>query len=453
VDGSRRRLAIASLIVAVAGCDATLVISPVVSPAIRAEPSATIRPSLVPSASSFAAPTISASPNPSTSTPPAAVDLPAGFDAIAWADVPDATGDEDEFTVSIGVLGKAATTTRTFKRQPFVSASGSAVIISTSRTEIVDATTGTTIGRFAFDDLALPGVPDGDLNYQYLTRFRIDAAHGAMYLMSGNRDGLQIRLFDLDGKHARKLATIAPDPGTDWWDSDFVLTPAGTIVATACPSERSSVADHRCRLYELDPSASRAPKPRMLPRTFPRPCSLIASDGAHLIGSQLTSCRADGGAPQISPYFDLDLRALTVRVGYSATDLRGFGVASDHGGSYLVANLGSSYPIQSPYPAAGVRLTIDGDYTSVDPLEPSFNPSTGSGPFFGYVWAIKGWGKDWTLWHGFGPDYAVCAADPVNLQAGACPSGPVLLETPTHTFTLPSGTWGRSAPPLAYPAF
>jgi len=176
------------------------------------------------------------------STPPTTVDLPAGLDAIAWAHMP-IDPDANEVTVAIGVLGKLRTTTRSYARQPSIWANGSAVIIdSGDGTEIVDAATGRIVATYDMAALELAGVPEIDLDYYVFgRRFLVDFDRGYLYFMSANPDGVHLRRFALDGSDETLLAVLAPDPGRQLWTSDFSITPAGDVVATACPLVPSSM--------------------------------------------------------------------------------------------------------------------------------------------------------------------------------------------------------------------
>jgi len=447
VDGSKRRLCVLLLGLGMAACDpmtiapATPTVGPTQAPTQSGPPSATA------SASAPTSTPIGSAP------PPTSVRLPLGFDAIPWANLPAGDGNEDSFTVSIGVLGKPATTTRTFNQQPDISADGSAVLLSTGpETAIVDATTGTTIATFDHRALELDRVPKNNLSYSLFNwRFRADVAHGYLYLLSANRDGVQLRRFALDGSGETRLAVIAPDPGRQLWYADLVLTSAGQVVATACPFETEQLADARCRLYEAEPGAIGPLKPRFLPRKAARPCSLIAASEKWLIGSNDQSCRADGGPPQFVSYMALDRETLRTSTVTAPSGLLQFGVEDNTEEPRLVANVHTTtYPHPLLFPPAAVVVRLNDPLFTVEPIVPEDVGGDGSTTYERYIWSVAGRGAGWTLFHGYSPAYVACAVEAVDDDTSRCPSGPVFLDTTEGTFELPEGTWGGVVPPLGF---
>ena len=405
--------------------------SPIVSSAPEAsEPS---QPSATPSASQ-----------------PAAIALPAGFDAIPWADLPPSTGDEDAFTVSIGVLGKPATTTRTFSRQPDVAADGNAVILSDSRrSEIIDAVTGDTIATFDGAALELNRVPRNNLTYALFSRrFTTDVARGYLYFLSANRDGAQLRRFALDGTDETLLGVLAPDPARDPWYVDFVLTPSGDVVATACPTDVA----RRCRISEAHTGAAHLSRARKLPADAPRPCRLFAAGDTWLIGTNLEHCRADGGWPTFIPYMAINRSTLETKVVTAPSNIDAFATIDRRRQPLLLANLGLGFPYPNLYPPMGVVVRAGDPYFTVDPIEPrgggALDTTENGGP---EIWSIAGHGPGWTLFHGYGRSYLACALEVERSDVATCPSGPVVLETTEGTFELPPGTWGATVPPLGFP--
>lgn len=446
MDGSRRLL-VGSIVLAVAACQPT--------PQVTHAPPG---PTSSPTASATPASSTGPSSTPATSAPPTSVDLPPGFDAIPWAHLSPLTGDEGSFTLSIGVIGKQATITRTVSREPSVWASGGAVVVDSGvQVDIVNPATGSTIATFDREALrlSLDGVDPEEYSYRFAPqRFIVDVAHGYLYDLGANPDGIQLRRFDLDGSHEALLGVLAPDPARDPWDSvDVVVSEEGAIVATSCPAPASNVADHRCRLYQAAPGAKGPIKPRYLPRTSPRPCSLFAASADYLIATQYVGCRADGGPPLVLPYMALNLSTLKSLELDAASDIRVFGMLDAKDGPGLVANLESSYPFPSPYPAVGVVMRFDNSAWALEPwIEIDDDSEASADPYAGYVWAIRGRGPAWTLMHGYGPEYAVCALTTRNEPPSACPSGPEMLSTPSGRFELPAGTWGEIVPPLEFPA-
>lgn len=445
MDGSNRRWAAFLVVFLLAACQPDPSVTPAATPSTSTAV-ATMRPSVATSA-----PTRTPGPSPS---PPV---LPAGFDKIPWATMPSDAMTET-FVVSIGVLGRGAVTTRTFDRQPTVWADGPAILIDLDgATEIVNAASGESIARYDRTALDLEGVPPDNLNYYLFgNRFATDVAHGFLYLLSGNHDGVQLRRFALDGSHETLLAKVAPDPGRDTWYADLVLTDSGTAVTTACPIDRAKVADFRCRLYLAAPGANAPLKPRFLPSGATRPCSLIASSDVWLVANSNPHCRADGGPPLIAPYMALNLKTLKTSEVQASSGLWAFGVDQDpdDGTPRLIANLATTYPFPAVYPAIGVVLRLSDPWFSMDRYVPVMENPAPAHRYTGYLWAIAGRGPGWTLLHGFGPTYAACRLGAeLDAPPPDCPSGPVILETTAGPFELPSGTWGEIVPPLASPGF
>jgi hypothetical protein len=438
---------VASLVVVLlAGCDSKVAPSgsPQTQPSVPA-PSATARPVHTPASIPTITPTL----------PPTSLDLPAPFDAIAWAHMPF-SADANEYIVTFGVLGKQATGSRTYSQEPYPATSGSAVLIqSDASTEIIDARTGATIGTFEQDALRLPldGIDPNDLTYLQAQKFVADVGHGFLYDMSANRSGVQLRRFDLDGKHPTVLVTLAPDPGKDFWDHvDFVVADDGTIVATACPEDRSKVSDHRCRLYVIPTGAAGPAKPRYLPSSSARPCFLLVADAQFLMGSPYVGCHADGGYPELIPYMKLDLTTLRSVVKDAPSDLTAYGMeyeGNDVGPlPDLVANLSPRPAYASPYEAIGVLLRFEDYFTTLDRYVPLQAANENEpDPYAGYVWAIEGRGDGWTLLRGFGPEYVLCRVDQRSEFPAPCSSGPEILETSAGSFELPKDTWGRFVEP------
>lgn len=444
MDGARRRLTIAVMALAIAACEP----SPVVT---QASPS----PIPTPTAAATATPSASIVPTATAPAPATSIDLPPGFDAIPWARMP-VTGDEDELVVTIGVLGKPATTTRTYTHQPFVWADGQAVLLEVDgRTEIVDAATGATIATYDTDSLELDGVPQNNLNYTLFSgRFLTDVARGFLYVMSANHDGVQLRRFNIDGTHEVLLAKFAPDPGRDPWYADFTISAVGAVVATACPLDADKVADFRCRIYQAAPGGDGRLTRRFLPARASRPCSLLAANEHWLAASSYKYCRADGGPPQISQYMSLNLTTLATTEIEAPGDIRAFGLQDDDVEPMLIANAHAAQPFPPVYPTIGVTLRLADPYYSMDRYVPVVDDPEHPDEYPGYVWAIAGHGPGWTLLNGFGPDYATCRAKslPEN-PLPECPSGPVVLETTSGRFVLPPNTWGEYVPPRLLSGF
>lgn len=354
--------------------------------------------------------------------------------------------------MSIGVLGKPATTTRTFTRQPDIAADGNAVVLSDGGiSEVIDAATGTTLASFDHAALELEDVPRNDLSYVLFNRrFRTDLAHGYLYFLSSNRDGVQLRRFALDGSDETLLGVIAPDPGMSPSYVDFVLTPSGEIVATACPFEGVGVADLRCRVYEAASGARRLAKPRLLASDAPRPCLLIAAGKTWVIGTNLQFCRADGGPPAFMPYMAIDRATLATKVVTAPSGISEFGTLESKRQPKLVANLRSGFPYPDLYPPMGIVLRVGDSQVPINTIAPTSGqletPADG-GP---EVWSIVGRGPGWTLFHGYGRDYLACALEIDRRDRSTCPSGPVILETDQGSFELPPGTWGAVVPPLGF---
>ena len=450
MDGSRGRLAIALIAVLALACDSKAV-STVAPPN---EPSAAA-PSGTPRIHPTATPIVTVAP----SLAPTSIDLPSGFDAIAWAHMPF-SADANTFVVSYGVLGKPATGSKTYSAQPSVAASSHAVIIEPidePLTEIIDARTGATIAMFERDALrlSLDGIDSNDERYSYVQKLLADVDHGFLYDMSANRSGLQLRRFDLHGEHPTLLATLAPDPGKDFWvEVDFVVADDGTVVATSCPPDGSKVSDHRCRLYVVPVGAAGPIKPRLLPANGPRPCFLVAADAQFAIGGPDPGCRADGGADQFISYMALDLATLRSVVTLAPSDLAGGGIeylGNDVGPlPALVANLYPRLTYGSPYPAIAVRLGFgDSRFTIQRYVEVGEDPDGATAAYPDYVWAIRGRGLGWTLLHGYGPEFARCAAGASFESPPSCESGPEVLVTESGTFELPPNTWGEFVAPYS----
>jgi hypothetical protein len=391
------------------------------------------------------------SPGPSASLQSAAIELPARFDAIPWADLPPGDGNEDSFSVSIGVLGKPATTTRTFARQPDIAADGNAVVLSDGRiSEIIDAATGTTVASFEHAALELEDVPKHDLSYTLFSRqFRTDVARGYLYFLGGNRDGVQLRRFALDGSSETLLGVVAPDPGREPSYVDFVVTQSGDVVATACALEGEE-ADSACRLYSAAPRASRLSKPRFLASDAPRPCSLIAAGDTWVIGTSLRNCRADGGPPAFLPYVAINRSTLMTKVVTAPSGLTEFGTLERRRQPRLVANLRSGFRYPAIYPPMAVVLRVGDSHYPIDTIAPGGGQLETPGEGGPEVWSIAGRGSGWTLFHGYGRDYLACALEADRHDRSTCPSGPVILETKQGTFELPPGTWGAVVPPLGF---
>jgi hypothetical protein len=362
--------------------------------------------------------------------------------------LPAGDGNEDSFTVSIGVLGKPAATTRTFLRQPDIAADGGAVMLSDGgSTEIVDASTGRTIATFDHEALELENVPKRDLSYYLLSRrFRTDVARGYLYFLSANRDGVQMRRFALDGSRETLLGVIAPDPGQDPWYVDFVLTPSGEIVATACSFDP----DIRCRVYDAAPGAERLSKARLLSSDAPRPCSLIAAGETFLIGTNLQFCRADGGPPAFMPYMAINRSTLMTEVVTAPSGINEFGTLESRRQPRLVANLRAGFPYPDVYPPMAVVLRVGDSQYPIDTIVPEGGQLETPGEGGPEVWSIAGRGVGWTLFHGYGRDYLTCAIEADRHDRSSCPSGPVVLDTKEGTFELPPGTWGGVVPPLGF---
>jgi hypothetical protein len=443
VDGARRRLIIAVLVLAVGACEP--------SPRLTQAPT-----SLTPTPTATATATPSATVAPTETAPsPTSIDLPSGFDAIPWARMP-VTGDEDELVVTIGVLGKPATTTRTYAHQPFVWADGRAVLLDVDgRTEIVDAATGATIATYDMNSMELDGVPPNNLNYTLFSgRFLTDVARGFLYLMSANRDGVQLRRFNIDGTHEVLMAKVAPDPGRDPWYADFTISAAGAVVATACPLDPDKVADFRCRIYQAAPGGDGRLTRRFLPARASRPCSLFAANEHWLAANSQEHCRADGGPPQIAAYMSLNLTTLETTEIHAPGDIWTFGLRDDDIEPMLIANTYPAVPYPQVYPALGVTLRLADPHYSVDWYVPEVEGESEPDEYPGFVWAIGGHGPGWTLLHGFSPEYATCRIQSLPENALAeCPSGPVILETTAGRFVLPPNTWGEYVPPQHLPGF
>lgn len=445
MDGSKRWLVGLAMAALLAACDA--------KPTPTRSPEPTSGPT--PIRATTPRPTSTTNPTMAPSAPPTSIDLPSGFDSIAWARMP-AAADTEAFVVTFGVLGKPATGTRTYPSQPFVSASGHALLIDDNgSTEIVDARTAATIATFNSDalHLSLKGVDPNDLRYSFVRKFVPDVEHGYLYDLSANRSGLELRRFDLHGAHRTVLATLAPDPGRDLWsDVDFVVADDGTLVATACPDEESPVADHRCRLYVVPVGASGPFAARHLPAGSPRPCFLIATDAQFLIASQYRGCRADGGADQFIPYMALDLKTLHALVTDAPSDIDGDGIEYDGNDvgplPALIANIHPRVPYGSPYPAIAVHLGFGDSRFTIEQYVQADEDSEGPpDQYADYVWAIRGRGAGWTLLHGYGPEFARCAAGAPPQDTPACDSGPEQLVTSAGRFELPPATWGDVVPP------
>jgi hypothetical protein len=363
--------------------------------------------------------------------------------------MPRVNGDEDSFTVSIGVLGKAATTTRTFTRQPDLAADAGAVLLSDGdSTEIVDASTGETMGRFDHSDIELDRVPRRDLSYYLFNRrFRTDVAREYLYLLSANRDGVQLRRFALDGSDDTLLGVVAPDPGRDPRYVDFVVTLSGDVIVTACPIDADGTGDVRCRIFEAAPGADLA-EPRFLPIDAPRPCALFAGGERWLIGTNLQFCRADGGWPAFIPYIAIDRSTLRTEVITAPSGIDAFGAMDGRGQPRLVANLSYGFPHPNVYPPMGVVLRLGDPQFPINLHAPEggrLETPVDGGP---EVWSIAGRGPGWTLFQGYGRDYLACALETERGDRSTCPSGPVVLETTEGSFELPPGTWGAVVPPL-----
>jgi hypothetical protein len=366
--------------------------------------------------------------------------------------LPPGDGNEDSFTVSIGVLGKPATTTRTFTRQPDIAADGNAVVLSDGRlSEIIDAATGTTLASFDHAALELGHVPRNDLSYVLFNRqFRTDLARGYLYFLSANRDGVQLRRFALDGSNETLLGVVAPDPGRDPRYVDFVVTLSGEVIVTACPIDADGAGEVRCRIFEAAPGAERLSDPRFLPNDAPRPCALFAGGETWLIGTNLQFCRADGGWPAFIPYMAINRSTLRTEVITAPSGINAFGAMDGRGQPRLVANLSYGFPHPDVYPPMGVVLRVGDSHFPIDMIAPKSGlletPADG-GP---EVWSIAGRGPGWTLFHGYGRDYLSCALEIDRPDRSACPSGPVILETNQGDFELPPGTWGAVVPPLGF---
>lgn len=435
MGGSIHRLVVVWLALLVAACDPSPVVTqvpsgPTSTPIATATPSTTATPTTTPA-------------------PPTSIDLPLGFDAIPWARAPFNDGDADTFPIAIGILGKPATTTRTSTSQPTVWADGEAVLIEINgATEVVDAGTGTTIARYDRNELELDGVPPNNLNYYFARRFITDVARGYLYLLSSNRDGVQLRRFDLDGSNEALLAVLGPDPGRDAWDADVVLGPSGEVIATACPSDPAMVVDFRCRLYVAPSGADGPIRPRFLPAKAPRPCFLMAASESWLIGSQYEYCHADGGSPVAIPYFAVNLGTLRWQTTLAESSLSPFGAFEREGEPFLVANLGRRGPLPSPYPYVAIVLGFASDVFNMDALFYADVEDYPEDPALAdTIWGLHGWGLDWSVLRAFGAEFASCMAGRENGDWTVCPSGPVILRLPEGLFELPSGTWGEIVPP------
>ena len=439
MDGSRRRLALASITLALAAC------TPRPPATTTPAPSQGATPARTPNATT----TPTSSPLPSASTAPTSIDLPPGLDAIPWAHFDDAND-----LVTIGVLGRQATTTRstTFEGEP-ARASGRAVLVTTEAgTEVVDAATGATFATFDRNAFALSqeGVPDGDLSYAFAPRrFLVDVERGFLYDVAANLDGVQLRRFALDGSDETLLAVLAPDPGREFWESvDVVLGPTGDVIATACPPREAS--DQRCRLWTGEAGAELTR--RFLPLASHRPCFVLAASERFLVGSSLVGCHADGGPPQVIPYVAIDLRTRATREVWATSRFTVLGVNDpppDEDGPEqrwptLVGNLGSD-PWPSFYPAIAATLTFDYAIFAVETIE------VGDGP--GPVHALRGRGPGWTVSQQFGDAWVACimTADP---SLPDCPRGPVILTADDETsWELPPGTYGEILPPTVDPGW
>ena len=443
---ARRRLALISIAICVAAaCDPN---------PVPTGPSSTRSPTTTPLVSAALqtfAPSLP-SATPSASIPPSTIELPPGFNAIPWADLPPGDGNEDSFTVSIGVLGKPAITTRTFTRQPDIAADGNAVVLSDGRrSEIIDAATGETLAFFDHDALELDDVPKRDLSYVLFNgRFRTDLARGYLYFLSANRDGVQLRRFALDGSDETLLGVVAPDPGRDLRYVDFVITLSGEVIVTACPTDADGPGDVRCQIFEAAPGAERLSDPRFLPNDAPRPCALFAGGETWLIGTNLQFCRADGGWPAFIPYVAINRSTLRTEVITAPSGIIPLGALDGSGQPRLVANLSYGFPYPDVYPPMGVVLRLGDPQFPIDLQAPEggqLETPVEGGP---EVWSIAGRGPGWTLFHGYGRDYLACALDTDRRDRSACPSGPVVLQTTEGTFELPPGTWGAVVPPLGF---
>jgi hypothetical protein len=439
MDGARRRLALASITLALAAC------TPRPPATTTPAPSLTTTPARTPAATA----TPASSPGPSASTAPTSIDLPPGLDAIPWAHFDPAND-----LVTIGVLGRLATTTRstTFEGEP-ARASGRAVLVTTEAgTEVVDAATGITMATFDRDDLALSteGVPDDDLSYAFApSGFLVDVERGFLYDLAANLEGIQLRRFALDGSDETLLAVLAPDPGREFWEAvDVVLGPAGDVIATACPPREAS--DQRCRLWTGAAGAELTR--RFLPLDSHRPCFLLAASERFLIGSSLVGCRADGGPPQVIPYIAIDLRTRATREVWATSRFTVLGVEDpppDEDGPEqrwptLIGNAGAVDPWPSFYPAIAASLTFDYAIYAVERI------GTADGP--GLVEVLRGHGPGWTVSQQFGAPWVDCvmAADP---SVPDCPRGPVTLTTDEASWELPPGTYGEILPPTVDPGW
>jgi hypothetical protein len=439
---------VAFLIVA-AGCSPTPSASPGAS-SIPTTPSTSPSSSVRPGASPVETP---ASPGEPSAVPPVGIDLPAPYSNIPWAHFDRETG-----VLSIGVVGKPAVTTRTTDSADSVLAVGTAVLVPNGdETEIVDAATGATVARFKPDALRPPASaqPDGQrslrdyFNSRYV--FQADVAHGALYQLGATAKGIGLWRFDLDGSGKTLMATLGPDPETDDWEHvEYTLTPAGTMIAVACPERDSKVSDHRCRLWRIPAGATPPIAPKMLPIGTPAPCGIRGASERYIVWSVWEGCGADGGWASTLTFAAVDLRTGKVRTELGPSEYKGFAVEGDDF-PYLLGNVFPEPFGPRVFPAVAAIFQFE-DNSIGQPLSELISKDPESTPYpADQIWALLGSGQGWRMLQPFGHDFGVCRLTQANDR---CPVGAAWLNAPLGGLDswveLPVGTYGEILSPHAY---